>query len=411
MGDLLRRYWVPALLAGELPGPDCDPVRVKLLHEHLVAFRDTDGRLGLIDEFCAHRASSLFYGRNEEGGLRCCYHGWKYDVQGRCVDMPSEPEDSAFKDKIRLRSYRLEERGGIIWAYMGPSEHQPPLPELEWALVPAAQSFVSKRLQECNFVQAMEGGIDSSHVSVLHRFDIANDPLFKGSLGHEYLQADTRPKFEVVESPGGLYIAARRNVDTENYYWRITQWVMPWYTLIPPFAAHNPLGGHAWVPIDDETCWAWSVNFHPTRELTLAELGAMHDGEGIHVEYEPGTFRPKANASNDYMIDRDAQRRRETFSGIRGIAIQDTAVQESMGAVVDRTKERLGTSDAGIIMARHRLMQAARTLRGDGAAPVGVSPESHRVRAASVVLPKGLPFDEGAKDAMIALPETDVAAL
>ena len=411
MGELLRRYWIPTLLAEELPGPDCDPVRVRLLHERLIAFRDSRGRLGLLDEFCAHCAASLFFGRNEECGLRCAYHGWKYDVEGRCVDMPSEPEESTFKDKIRLRAYPLEERGGVIWAYLGPPPLRPPLPELEWTLLPERQRFVSKRLQECSYAQAMEGGIDSSHVSTLHRFDIANDPHFKGSRGHAYLKADTRPKFEVVESPGGLFIAARRNVDADAYYWRITQWIMPWYTLIPPFAAHNPLGGHAWVPIDDETCWAWSVSFHPTRQLSDDEIAGMRAGDGIHVEYEPGTYRPRANADNDYLIDRDAQRRRETFSGIRGIAIQDAAVQESMGRVVDRTKERLGTSDAGIIMARHRLLQAARAVRDGGTRPAGLDVGSHRVRAASVILPRGVSFQVGACEAMELRPETEFAAV
>src|SRR5881227_3521764 len=186
MGQFFRSYWIPALLAWELAEPDCPPVRIQLLSEKLVAFRDTEGRLGLIEEFCAHRRVSLWFGRNEECGLRCPYHGWKYDVNGQCVDVPSEPEESGFAKKIKLKSYPLVERGGVLWTFMGPPERQPALPEWEFATVPLAQSFMSKRWQECNWLQALEGGIDSSHVSFLHRSDLEADPLFKGAKGNKY---------------------------------------------------------------------------------------------------------------------------------------------------------------------------------------------------------------------------------
>ena len=234
MGQLFRRSWLPALLAEELPEPECPPVRVKLLSERLIAWRDTQGRYALTDEFCAHRGVSLWFGRNEENGLRCPYHGWKYDHTGQCIEVPSEPTESGFCQTIKLASYPLVERGGVLWAYMGPPELQPPLPEWEFAMVPADRRFVSKRLQESNWLQAMEGGIDSSHVSFLHRGEINKDPLFKGSRGNQYNLDDERPVFEVVESPGGLYIGARRNAEGGQYYWRVTQWVMPSFTMIPP---------------------------------------------------------------------------------------------------------------------------------------------------------------------------------
>jgi phthalate 4,5-dioxygenase oxygenase subunit len=402
MGDLVRRYWIPALLTEELPEPDCPPVRVKLLSERLIAFRDSDGKLGLIDEFCAHRGVSLWFGRNEECGLRCAYHGWKYDVSGQCVDIPSEPEESGFRRKIKLRSYPLAERGGVLWTYMGPPESQPPLPEYEFATVPREQTFISKRFQECNYLQAMEGGIDSSHVSFLHRGALNKDPLFKGAKGNQYNLDDFQPKFEVVESAGGLLIGARRKAEDGNFYWRITQWLMPFFTAIPPRGDH-PMHGHFWVPIDDESCWAWSYDYHPVRALSASELQAMRDGHGVHVKYIPGTYRPLQNKDNDYLIDRQAQKEGRSFSGVDGFSIQDASVQESMGPIQDRTRENLVTTDNGIIMARHLLMRAAKALQ-KGIEPPGRDPVTQRVRSASLVLPPDVSFSEAAKDALRAQP-------
>src|SRR5689334_15917814 len=354
MGKLLRRYWAPFLLSSEIPEPDCPPVRVKLMGENLVCFRDSKGQIGLIDEFCAHRGVSLWFGQNEECGLRCPYHGWKYDVTGQCVDLPSELEDSGFRKNIKLKSYPCIEKAGIVWAYMGPPALQPPPPALEWTDVEPPQRFVSKRLQECNYLQAMEGGIDSSHVSWLHGSELNKDPLFKGSKGNVYNEQDRMPLFEVEEFPGGLLIGARRNADGGKYYWRITPWIMPWYSIIPPRAGH-PLGAHAWVPIDDETCWAWSINYHPKRALTKSEVSAM---------------------------------------------------QESMGPIQDRTKEHLCATDSGIIMTRKILLRAAQAAAEGGAVPA-TEPEAQRVRSASIELDKGVPFTQGASHGLYAALGTD----
>ena len=286
MGQLFRSYWTPVLLAEELPENDLAPVRVKLLSERLVAFRDSSGRYGLIDEFCPHRGASLWFGRNEECGLRCPYHGWKFDVTGQCIEVPSEPEESGFAKRIKLKSYPLVEQGGVLWTYMGPTERTPPLPQWEFSLVPAPQRFVSKRLQECNWLQAMEGGIDSSHVSWLHRANVVSDPLFRGAKGNEYNMGDMKPVFEVVESDGGLYIGARRNAGDDGYYWRITQYVLPSFTMIAPRGGHT-VHGHFWIPIDDENCWAWSYDYRPDRAITDAERAAMIDGKGVHVKICP----------------------------------------------------------------------------------------------------------------------------
>jgi phenylpropionate dioxygenase-like ring-hydroxylating dioxygenase large terminal subunit len=398
-GRLFRSYWLPALLAEELPENECPPVRVKLLSERLLAFRDTHGRYGLIDEFCAHRGVSLWFGRNEEGGLRCPYHGWKYDVTGACLEVPSEPAESGFCNKIKLKSYPLIKIGPVLWTYMGPAEKTPPHPEFEFARVPDANCFTSKRLQECNWLQAMEGGIDSSHVSWLHRGALDSDPLFKGARGNSYNLGDARPVFEVVEHPGGLYIGARRNAENGRYYWRITPWVMPCFTTIPPRGDH-PVHGHFWVPIDDANCWAWSFDYQPTRALTPDEVKAMRAGKGIHVTYVPGSFRPAANKDNDYLIDRAAQRAGRTYSGVEGIAMQDASLQESMGPVVDRTKENLVSTDNGIIMARHRMLRAIKALMEKDATPPGVDPAHHRVRSAAVVLPPDQAFKDAAREAL-----------
>jgi phenylpropionate dioxygenase-like ring-hydroxylating dioxygenase large terminal subunit len=405
MGGLFRRYWLPALLASEVAEPDGAPVRVKLLGERLVAFRDTRDRIGLVDEFCAHRGVSLWFGRNEECGLRCPYHGWKYDVTGQCVELPSEGADGPMRERIKLKSYPCIELGGVVWTYMGPPALQPEPPGIEWAHVAPGRRFVSKRLQECNWLQAMEGGIDSSHVSFLHSGALKRDPLFAGSKGNEYNLNDTMPEFDVVDFPGGLLIGARRNADEGRYYWRITPWIMPSHTIIPPRAGH-PLGAHVWVPIDDETCWAWSINYHPSRNLTEKEVSAMKAGKGIHVRYVPGTFMPLQNKRNDYLMDRAAQKRGDTFSGVEGIAMQDASLQESMGPIQDRTRENLCPTDRGIVMARRKLLQAARASR-EGKAVPALSAAEQRVRSCAIELPREQHFREHARHGLFPAPDTE----
>ena len=404
MGDMFRQYWIPALLASELPDDDCAPVRAKLLGERLIAFRDSKGRYGLMDEFCAHRGVSLWFGRNEEGGLRCPYHGWKYDVTGQCIEVPSEPEESGFCQKIKLKGYPLIKVGDVLWTHMGEKEDRPPEPIWEFATVPAEQTFTSKRWQECNWLQALEGGIDSSHVSFLHSGGLKSDPLFRGAKGNQYNENDKKPVFEVVESDGGLHIGARRMAEEGHYYWRITPWVMPSFTMVPPRGDH-PMHGHFWIPIDDHNCWAWSFDYHPTRALTDTERQAMMDGYGVHNQYDaPGSFRPRQNKDNDYLMDREAQRKGESYSGIWGIAMQDASLQESMGPIVDRTKENLVSTDNGIIMARHRLRKACLALKDKDQQPPGRVSEHQLVRSAAKVLPPDQPFTEAMKDDLTVRP-------
>ena len=393
MGALFRRYWLPALLAEELPEPDCPPVRVRLLGERLIAFRDTEGRLGLIDEFCAHRGVSLWFGRNEENGLRCSYHGWKYDVTGQCVEIPSEPDNPRLCQRMKLKSYPLLERGGVLWAYMGPPERQPAPPAYEWIDVPPAQRHVSKRLQESNYLQAMEGGLDSIHSTFLHRGSVEDDPLLKRDAeSAAMIKDDPSPAFLPLASPAGLYICTRRKVGDDRYFWRVTQFLMPCFNLFPPYG-DNPCGGHAWVPLDDANCWVFSVDYHPRRPLSAAEIEGAKNGRGVHVPLVDGSFLPVANRRNEYLIDRAAQKARRTFSGVIGVGVQDAAIQESMGAIASRPAEHLVASDKGIVMTRRRLLDAAAAL-AKGEDPPGLEPAAQCVRAMSRVTPREMPMEE-----------------
>ena len=392
MGKLFRRYWIPFLLSEEIAEKGCPPVRVSLMSEKLIAFRDSEGSIGLIEEFCAHRRVSLWFGRNEHGGIRCPYHGWKFDVAGNCLEIPSEPENSTFRNEVSLTSYPCVERGGIVWTYMGPAEHTPRPPAFEWATIPADQCYHTKRLQESNYLQALEGGIDSSHVGFLHTGELRSDPLHHGSKGSDYHLADRRPRFEVKETAGGLNMGVRRNAGEDKYYWRITPWIMPWYTIVPPYG-DNPLHGHAWVPIDDENCFAWTFSYHPSRPLSELELSVMKEGGSLHVNQIAGTFRPIANRDNNYLIDRQAQKAGTSSSGVKGIAMQDASIQESMGPVADRGRENLVLTDRGISLARRQLMKAATELEA-GISPPGLDPLAQAVRSASFELDRAIPFDE-----------------
>jgi hypothetical protein len=284
---------------------------------------------------------------------------------------------------------------------MGPPELKPAPPAFEWVSVAPERRFVSKRLQECNYLQALEGGIDSSHVSFLHSGALKSDPLFVGSKGNVYNERDRMPQFDVVEFEGGLLIGARRNAENNRYYWRITPWILPTHTIIPPRADH-PLGAHVWVPIDDQNNWAWSINFHPARALTADERAAMTSGQGIHNKYVPGTFVPLANKTNDYLMDRAAQKAGKHFSGVEGIAMQDASLQESMGPIQDRTRENLCPTDRGIVMTRRMLLQAAESNRRGGRLPA-LDPAEQRVRSCAIELAPDQHFKDHARHGLFPL--------
>jgi len=398
MGELMRHYWMPSLLSSELPDPDGSTLRVRLLGENLVAFRDSNGNVGLLGAHCPHRGAPLFYGRNEESGLRCIYHGWKYDVEGNCVDMPNEPPESNFKDRIHHIAYPCQERGGVVWTYMGRINPPPPLPDLEWNIVPEEQRYISKRVQFCNFAQALEGDIDQSHNSFLH----APNTQLKAGVGEGkrvdlWRKVDTHPRFQVEDTDYGLLIGAQRDADENFHYWRITQFLFPFNTFTGPYGENPTRQGRAWIPMDDETTMLLAINFHPTRALTEAEISRLRAGAGAgfvgddnflpHSSDPGGAWRPKARQENEYNFDRALQRT-TFFSGIPEFWAQDAAVQEGMGPIFDRTKEHLGGSDTAIIRVRRRLIDAAKASLAEGVPPPGATdPSVFRVRGAAVILP------------------------
>ena len=250
---------------------------------------------------------------------------------------------------------------------------------------------MSKRIQECNYLQALEGGLDSIHSTFLHRYSVGEDPLLKRDPeSAAMMKGDARPAFLPTVSPGGLHISTRRNAGDDRYFWRVTQFLMPCFNLFPPYG-DNPSGGHAFVPIDDENCWILSIDYHPRRELSELEHAAAEAGAGIHVPVIPGTFIPVANKRNDYLIDRAAQRARKTFTGVARVGVQDAAVQESMGPIEDRARENLVSTDNGIIMTRKRLLDAARGV-AEGRDPPGLDAAAQRARAVSMVAPRDVPF-------------------
>jgi len=374
------------MLSSELPAPDAPPIRLTLLSESLVAFRDTQGRVGIVESYCAHRGSNLFWGRNEESGLRCVYHGWKYDVTGTCVDMPNEPASSTFKERITITAYPTREAGGVVWVYMGPRELTPEMPQLEWTLVPDSHVYVHKRLQRSNYLQNVEGEIDSAHVSFLHR-DISRVGM--GTvLGQAIMQGsqDAAPQFNVRETDYGLLVGARRDHDDANYYWRITQYLTPSYTMIPTQPGF-PVSFTGAVPLDDQHMWGYTVTWHPDRPLTTEEVAAIESWKGVYTENLPGSFETVLNKENDYKIDRELQRT-TSFTGIRGIREQDLAVQEDQwGPITDRTREHLGTTDLAVIAMRRKLLRQIENLE-QGIEPAEVSDGAvYRVRSAAFIAP------------------------
>ena len=399
MGALFRRFWVPVLLSRELAEPDGAPMRVRVLGEELVAFRDSAGRVGLVEARCPHRGANLFFGRNEDRGLRCAYHGWKFDVRGQCLDIPTMPRDAPtyenLRERARITAYPTQEWGEFVWAYLGPLEAMPPLPDMEFALVGPANRYVSKKLQECNWAQSAEGAVDTAHFSFLHA-PVGDDAM--ASLPPAYaeqvrwMKADGAPRYTVVEHEAGLILAGGRHADEGETYWRIAQYLMPNHSLAPGGAAGQTNHGQTWVPIDDTSCWVFTYSWNPDRPLAEGERAAFAAGGAIHSEVDDG-YAPLRRRANDYLIDRAAQKH-ESFTGIKGISEQDAAIQDSQGLIHDRTREMLGPTDLGVSQLRVLMLEAARDLAAGKPPAAAMNPEAYRVRSGLIVAPDDVPFDE-----------------
>jgi len=381
MGDLMRQYWIPAALSSEV-ARDSTPLRLMLLGEKLIAFRDSTGRVGVMDHRCPHRCASLFLGRNEEGGIRCIYHGWKFDVAGNCIDMANVPPHQDFKHKVKAKAYKVIERAGVVWAYMGSRVEPPPLPALEILDVPDEEISVRVIQRDCNYLQALEGEIDTSHFGFLHAGhvnpdDVPEDDPFRHTVTFR------APEFHVADVAWGTQYAGHRAAGPGLTYWRFANFLFPFWTQAPNGEFHSNVHGRAWVPLDDGHTMFWFLWWKRAASAMTQPQPAFKDGRpiggtGRGNEFLPNTtdwlgrWRLAANASNDWGMDRTAQRNNEIYSGIDGIHLQDQAITESMGSITDHTLEHLAPSDQMIARTRRRLLMAARALRNEGVLPPGV---------------------------------------
>ena len=354
MGQLMRRYWIPALLSEEIPEPDCPPVRVRLLGEDLVAFRDSQGRVGLLAEHCSHRGTSLFFGRNEECGLTCIYHGWKYDIEGNVLDTPAEPAGSTLKSKIRHTAYPCKEAAGVVFTYMGAKNLMPLLPKYEWTMLPQDHLYVTKSFQDCSYLQGLEGECDSSHLSFLHR---AFTETKRGGGDPDMYGRDGAPKLEGVETDFGVRMISCRNAGDGKTYLRVSNFVMPCHGFVPTGGLKGNLEGytiHSHVPVDDTHAMRFNIFFRRNRAVN-EEDKRLEGGIGPdHVKVR--------NIHNNYLQDR-AEQKEETFTGMgKQFLTHDSCATESMGPIYDRSQEHLGTGDITVIALRKFLLQAVRSL-------------------------------------------------
>jgi nitrite reductase/ring-hydroxylating ferredoxin subunit len=409
MGNFIRQYWIPALQPEDLPDPDGRPRRLRLLGEDLIAFRSSSGSVGILANNCPHRGASLFFGRNEEEGLRCVYHGWKFDVAGHCVDMPNEPPESNFKDKVHARAYPCVERNGIIWTYMGIREQLPPLPELLPNL--EAGCNVWRRLEECSYMQALEGDIDTSHFGFLHAGHVKLEDLLHGSCDY-YALKQRWARFESREHEIGASYAAIRPAEEGTEYWRMGHYMLPFYTINAPGVLGIKNSCIAWVPLDDDNTMVWNIG-QQVLDPNMSGIGGLkvgwirQDPQGRYDPYAPrrrgqpfvrqfqpdssdwlGMYRPIANKDNDYLMDFDLQKSMGTYTGLPNPA-QDPMAQETMGPIYDRSQEHLGTADMMIIKTRQKLLKAARAVDDGSPAPGVDDPSLFRMRGGGALLPVG----------------------
>jgi phthalate 4,5-dioxygenase len=411
MGALMRQYWVPVALSEEVK-PGGDPLRVMALGEPLVAFRNKQGTVGVLEHRCAHRNASLFFGRNEEDGIRCIYHGWKFAPDGQCIEMPNVPRHQDMKDKVRLTAYKVTERYGVIWLYMGERAVPPPFPDFELNDLKPDEISVQVIQQEYNWLQGLENDLDTSHFGFLHLGGVDPEELNPGDTMY-YLAADRAPQFHLEETPLGLMYGAYRPADEVNTHWRLAQLIVPFWVIPPAAMLADQIMIKGYIPMDDTHTLVITIARQAIRTPAKTRAGGPIPGLGLvpnaKNEYRPNTtdwfgrWRLVNNAENDWLIDREAQRNGHVFSGISGLNVQDTAVGGMLGLISDRTHEHLTQSDIMIVRARRKLLHLIDRLAKDKSAELpGVDdPGVYRAhRAGNFVAPAGKPFREAYGDMM-----------
>jgi phthalate 4,5-dioxygenase len=374
-GELMREYWIPACLSSELE-KDAPPLRLLLLGEKLIAFRDSNGKVGVLDHRCPHRCASLFFGRNEEAGLRCVYHGWKFDTEGNCLDMPNVPVDFRFEPRVKAKAYPTLEQGGLIWTYMGKRETAPPPPALEVFNIPESERLVQIHQRECNWLQSLEGDIDTSHFGFLHVGSVDVDDVDPTNM-HKYSIIDRAPRYHVKETDWGTMYSAYRPAEAGEFYHRFAHFMFPCFALTPDGTFKNHVQATLNVPMDDTHTMTINLSWK-RRELGLRTLksGASIPGAANDLRYLPrtndwyGRFQLVSRKDNDYEIDRGMQARNESYSGIQSIGRQDQACVESMEEIVDRSLEHLAPSDRMISVTRQRIIAAAKEFAASGKLPL-----------------------------------------
>ncbi len=388
MGRALRRYWIPAAMAEEVKGTA--PVRVRVLGEALVAFRDADGRVGLIGEFCPHRRVSLSYARNEGNGLRCLYHGWKMCATGEILDMPAEPPDTPLKQRVRAVAYPTREAGGIIWTYMGPRDKEPPFPRFPWLDLDAQHLLPIKMYQACNYLQGVEGDFDPAHANFLHRdLEVTADESWQGGgwYSMQTLMNDPSPRIVCERSPYGMRSAAIRKMpDPSKVFVRTYETVAPFYSFIPS-GPHESQLFKAWHPIDDVSCFTFYIHYDPHRPL---DREAIWQNWGHRTA--PPDYATRFTVANHHLQSREEMKR--NYSGIPGAAIQDLALQESMGPIVDRGQENLGTTDVAVAHLRRMLLRLIEDNEAGRPLPAHDPALDYDLRGASMVIPADRPWHE-----------------
>ena len=393
MGELFRRFWMPALLSEEIPSADCPPVRVKLLGENLVAFRDSNGTPALVDAYCPHRGAPLFFGRNEECGIRCVYHGWKFDASGACVDLPNSPEGETYKDKVRVKAYPCFDAAGMVFAYLGPQDPPPPRPGFDWMDLPDDRTYVRKYHLRCNYMQAMEGDYDPSHGAFLH---MTRDRAMPGTikdaspaLGALFGdQRFMRMSFIFEETDFGMRQISLTPEPGASQMALVNNFFFPSFSSAG-IAGPGVYCSNMRIPIDDESCYMYRFRWS-YEPFTEHQRNQDRFGGFTYPEQIPGTFMAVENKDNDYNVDRLLQKN-FSYTGIKSFPIQDLAlVEDQWGPRADRSREHLVRTDESMIRVRQRLLKAARALQEGQEPPGPNNPEAFRTHSVRTSLPDDL---------------------